>query len=144
MHFEKCVSEKNNGLKSFLKLHSHFDIFVHISFLSQDTKSFAVVIDWKIWKSSRKNSQPLKHLSPNEIWMAENEKRCPPKTQSISETTTLFIFGRSYFIRALQNTSPAYCPIHVVTFTLISILATDNIQKRRDQALLFSFEYNLS
>ena len=36
------------------------------------------------------------------------------------------------------------CPIHVVTFTLISILATDYIQKRRGQALLFSFEYNLS
>jgi hypothetical protein len=27
---------------------------------------------------------------------------------------------------------------------LISILATDYIQKRRGQALLFSFEYNLS
>jgi hypothetical protein len=26
------------------------------------------------------------------------------------------------------------CPIHVVTFTLISILATDYIQKRRGQA----------
>ena len=35
------------------------------------------------------------------------------------------------------------CPIHVVTFTLISNLATDYIQKRRGQALLFSFEYNL-
>ena len=28
------------------------------------------------------------------------------------------------------------CPIHVVTFNLISILATDYIQKRRGQALL--------
>ena len=36
-----------------------------------------------------------------------------------------------------------YCPIHVITFTLISILVTDYIQKRRGQALLFSFEYNL-
>ena len=36
------------------------------------------------------------------------------------------------------------CPIHVVTFTLISNLATDYIQKRTGQALLFSFEYNLS
>ena len=35
------------------------------------------------------------------------------------------------------------CLIHVVTFTLISILVTDYIQKRRGQALLFSFEYNL-
>ena len=34
------------------------------------------------------------------------------------------------------------CPIHVVTFTLISNLATDHIQKRTGQALLFSFEYN--
>ena len=31
------------------------------------------------------------------------------------------------------------CPIHVVTFTLISILSTNYIQKRRDQALFFSF-----
>ena len=36
------------------------------------------------------------------------------------------------------------CPIHVVTFTLISSLVTDYIQKRRGQALLSSFEYNLS
>ena len=36
------------------------------------------------------------------------------------------------------------CPIHVVTFTLISILATDYIQKRRRELALFSLEYNLS
>ena len=36
------------------------------------------------------------------------------------------------------------CPIHVVTFTLISNLATDYIQKRRGEPGLFSFEYNLS
>ena len=35
------------------------------------------------------------------------------------------------------------CPIHVVTFTLISKLATDYIQKRRGEPDLFSFEYNL-
>ena len=35
------------------------------------------------------------------------------------------------------------CPIHVVTFTLISILPTDYFQKRRGQVLLFSFEYDL-
>ena len=33
--------------------------------------------------------------------------------------------------------------MYLVTFTLISILATENIQKRRGQALLFSFEYNI-
>ena len=32
------------------------------------------------------------------------------------------------------------CPIHVVTFTLISNLATDYIQKRRGEPGLFSFE----
>ena len=36
------------------------------------------------------------------------------------------------------------CPIHVVTFTLISNLATDYIKKRRGDPGLFSFEYNLS
>ena len=36
------------------------------------------------------------------------------------------------------------CPIHVLTFTLISILATDYIQKRRVEPGLFSSEYNLS
>ena len=35
------------------------------------------------------------------------------------------------------------CPIHVLTFTLISILATDYIQKIRGQAPLFCFEYKL-
>ena len=39
---------------------------------------------------------------------------------------------------------PHCCPIHIITFTVISILATYHIQKRRGQALLFSFEYNLS
>ena len=36
------------------------------------------------------------------------------------------------------------CPIHVVTFTLISNLATDYIQKKRREPGLFSFENNLS
>ena len=36
------------------------------------------------------------------------------------------------------------CPIHVVTFTLISNLTTDYIQKRRGESGLFSLEYNLS
>ena len=36
-----------------------------------------------------------------------------------------------------------FCPIHIVTFTLTSIMATDYIQKGRGQSLLFSFEYNL-
>ena len=42
------------------------------------------------------------------------------------------------------DSNSALCPIHVVTFTLISNLATDYIQKRTGQALFFSFEYNLS
>ena len=42
------------------------------------------------------------------------------------------------------NISLIFCPIHVVTFTLISNLATDYIQKRRGEPGLFSFEYNLS
>ena len=36
-----------------------------------------------------------------------------------------------------------YCLVHVVTFTFISILVPDYIQKREGQTLLFSFEYNL-
>ena len=36
-----------------------------------------------------------------------------------------------------------WCLVHVVHKHLISILVTDYIQKRRGQALLFSFEYNL-
>ena len=35
------------------------------------------------------------------------------------------------------------CLVHVVVKNLISILVTDYIQKRRGQALLFSFEYIL-
>ena len=37
-----------------------------------------------------------------------------------------------------------WCHIHVVTFSLISNLATDYIRKRRGEPDLFSFEYNLS
>ena len=36
------------------------------------------------------------------------------------------------------------CPIHVVTFMSIHILATDYIQKRRGEPGLFSFEYSMS
>ena len=36
-----------------------------------------------------------------------------------------------------------FCPIHVVTFTLISNFVTDYIQKRKGEPGLFSFEYNL-
>ena len=36
-----------------------------------------------------------------------------------------------------------WCMVHVVHKNLISILVTDYIQKRRGQALLFSFEYNM-
>ena len=44
----------------------------------------------------------------------------------------------------LLDFSNVICPIHVVTFTLISNLATAHIQKRRGEPGLFSFEYNLS
>ena len=40
--------------------------------------------------------------------------------------------------------SVVLCPIHVLTFKLISNLATEYIQKRRGEPGLFSFEYNLS
>ena len=36
------------------------------------------------------------------------------------------------------------CPIHAVTFTLISNFATDYVQKRRGEPGPFPFEYNLS
>ena len=36
-----------------------------------------------------------------------------------------------------------FCLVHVVHDNLISILVIDYIQKRRGQALLFSFEYKL-
>ena len=55
------------------------------------------------------------------------------------------IYFSLFILKSIQITTIIdICPIHVVTFTLISILATDYIQKRRGQALLFSFEYNLS
>ena len=73
----------------------------------------------------------------------------------IKQRDLVFFFGRQLLEGDSQNLRLAendnfgvkfrpLCPIHVVTFTLISILATDYIQKRRGQALLFSFEYNLS
>ena len=39
------------------------------------------------------------------------------------------------------RTNLSWCPIHVVTFTLISSLSTDYIQKRRREPGLFSFYY---
>ena len=54
-----------------------------------------------------------------------------------------FVFITVNLITRKLN-SKHLCPIHVVTFTLISNLATDYIQKRRGEPGLFSFEYNLS
>ena len=45
---------------------------------------------------------------------------------------------------SIANPFSPICPIHVVTFTLTSNLATNYIQKRRGEPGLFSFEYNLS
>ena len=55
-----------------------------------------------------------------------------------------YLFKGLIFFQLYMTLRAVLCPIHVVTFTLIPNLATDYIQKRRGQALLFSFEYNLS
>ena len=47
--------------------------------------------------------------------------------------------GKQLFA-TLKKNCVLLCPIHVVTFTLISNLATDYIQKRRGEPGLFSFE----
>ena len=54
------------------------------------------------------------------------------------------MFALAYHFRISIYDAQYLCPIHVVTFTLISNLATDYIQKRRGDPGLFSFEYNLS
>ena len=56
--------------------------------------------------------------------------------------------GFFYFIVTIDCTKMYFftfhfCPIHVVTFTLISNLATDYIQKRRGEPGLFSLEYTV-
>ena len=76
-------------------------------------------------------------------------------TYSLSKSAILAIFqdGLEWLCPvsvALKNSLQefknafCYCPIHVVTFTLTSNLATDYIQKRRGEPCVFSFEYNLS
>ena len=59
-------------------------------------------------------------------------------------TYSEFVFFWVRSCKSMYNLSSYCCPIHVVTFTLISNLATDYIQKRTGRAHLFSFEYNLS
>ena len=54
------------------------------------------------------------------------------------------MFALAYHFRISIYDAQYLCPLHVVTFTLISNLATDYIQKRRGDPGLFSFEYNLS
>ena len=54
------------------------------------------------------------------------------------------MFALAYHFRISIYDAQYLCPIHVVTFTLISNLATDYIQKRRGDPGLFYFEYNLS
>ena len=58
----------------------------------------------------------------------------PHNSDQLSKPSAVEKWGETFFEGAFL------CPIHVVTFTLISKLATDYIQKRRGQALLFSFE----
>ena len=68
------------------------------------------------------------------------------RTQILSQAKAFLLDCPCYY-RVLKLSLPSRqnknLSIHVVTFTLISNLATDHIQKRTGQALLFSFEYNL-
>ena len=54
------------------------------------------------------------------------------------------MFALAYHFRISIYDAQYLCPLHVVTFTLISNLATDYIQKRRGDPGLFFFEYNPS
>ena len=69
----------------------------------------------------------------------------PPNTT----TTTILLFAvllESLNFAACVVAAAALlqylCPIHVITFNLISILVTNYVQIRRRKVLLFSFEYN--
>ena len=120
---------------------------------------------WPHWLSYE-NKDQLGHLLENQLWKKiveflltfkinfQCQKSCKFSLKNISPvptptletnkpvpTPTLekYQFRRTFFVTDICDN---FCPINVVTFTLISILATDYIQKRRGQALLFSFEYN--
>ena len=66
----------------------------------------------------------------------------PPKKNWVDDTYFEYYWTNTHFKAWAIYVCPL-CPIHVVTFTLISNLATDYIQKRRGEPGLFSFEYNL-
>ena len=84
----------------------------------------------------RSTSRSLTKPSPRKTLLKFEPRiiTCPPPP---------FIFrtsdGPELYLDDLKN----LCLVHVVVKNLLSILVTDYTQKRRGQALLFSFEYNL-
>ena len=64
--------------------------------------------------------------------------------ETLQRANLLMVLSDLYTEVATQKKEALLCPIHVVTYTLISNLSTDYIQKRRGEPGLFSFEYNLS
>ena len=91
------------------------------------------------WKFDAKHFACVKEMQQNKFCLL---------TINYLGTPSGFISGKpilfSSNLSQLVGLESAKCPIHVVTFTLISNLATDYIQKRRGEPGLFSFEYNLS
>jgi hypothetical protein len=69
-------------------------------------------------------------------WTTLRGKHC---RHPIAVTFGLYHF---HIHKKMQHISHTY-PIHVVTFMLISNLATDYIQKRKGEPGLFSFEYDV-
>ena len=104
------------------------------------------------WKQYRSNAQTVKIFT----WNLNDDLWClvqfVSKNENCQVSSDLILFQNENKLRILlyllqklnQKPKSIQLNIHVVTFTLISNLATDYIQKRRGEPGLFSFEYNLS
>ena len=137
----------------YIWLYGLFNVFKDISLmiwplfrsLGRNLSNFLVVF-WKIWKIKKtfRNYLTFTYLvmivsivgSPILSYFLFSSKKT-------SNALKLDLYKQTTKIMRLCAFT-ILCPIHVVTFTLISNLATDYIQKRRGEPGLFSFEYNLS
>ena len=103
---------------------------------------------------SHQNFDPSLLVATQKTLTDFREDEASTQKKGFSRTQILNIlhqtFRKNSFLLILAVNSPYLRPDNhmpypcTVTFTLISNLATDFIQKRTGQALLFSFEYNLS
>ena len=124
------LEREHNGLKSFIFLSCKTEVNKVLNAPSE-----MISLNWKMHGVAV--NTPCLYMD------LDGRKNYPLLIYSSRRSKFIRNPKQTWFLNSYEGFLTLYCPIHVDTFTLISNLATDYIQKRRWEPGLFSFEYNL-